>query len=91
MPRRFFMLCAIAILGPFLEEKSSLEDFKAGHEDAPNGPDSVPERGALFTRNGTDGSRDALILARGRWRTFWESALTADAGGRTSNATMPNE
>jgi hypothetical protein len=43
------------IFGPFLEEKSGLEDFQTDHKGGPTGPNSVPERGTLFTKNGTDG------------------------------------
>jgi hypothetical protein len=49
-----FMPCANPIFGPFLEEKSSFEDFQADHKHGPTGPNSVPERGTLFAENGTD-------------------------------------
>jgi hypothetical protein len=49
-----FMPCANPIFDPFLEEKSSLGDFQTGHEDGPTGPNSVPERGILFAKNGMD-------------------------------------
>jgi hypothetical protein len=50
-----FMPWANPIFGPFLEEKSALEDFQTDHKDAPTGPNSVPERGTWLTKNGTDG------------------------------------
>jgi len=50
----FYALCQTHSW-PLLEEKSSLEDFKPAMKTGPTGPDSVPERGTLFTKNGTDG------------------------------------
>jgi hypothetical protein len=49
-----FIPRADRIFGPFLEEKSALEDFKPAHKDGPTGPNSVPEKGILFAENGTD-------------------------------------
>ena len=63
-----FMPCANPIFGPFLEGKSALEDFKTGYKGGPTGPNSVPEKGTLFTKNGTDGQlgyapRSVLLLS----------------------------
>jgi hypothetical protein len=49
-----FVPQADRIFGPFLEEKSALENFQTGHKDGPTGPNSVPEGGTLFAENGTD-------------------------------------
>jgi hypothetical protein len=47
-----FIPSADRIFGPFLEEKSALEDFKPAHKDGPTGPTSVPEEGTLFAKMG---------------------------------------
>jgi hypothetical protein len=59
-----FIPRADRIFGPFLEEKSALENFQTGHKDGPTGPNSVPEAGTLFAENGTDRPPKVVAMQR---------------------------
>jgi hypothetical protein len=58
-----FIPRADRIFGPFLEEKSALEDFQTGQKDGLTGSNSVPEAGPLFAENGTDRSSQGCRYA----------------------------